>query len=283
MRRRTPRRMMRRCAVAAAAPSLVIASAFLTTHFTPRDAAAAGARGGAGRTTWLVFDRGRAGEPVIPTASQLPRAARPLVFVQGAVHGAVPRAMGTADLFTSYSAFRRELRAGAFPKGARYVAYDPEKWSKTPLQEQLRPRRYMERFTALARRHDLRTILVPGRDLLLVNGAGCRKSRGKTLDQAFVYCDVASGASGAQLFVVQSAPEETDAQAYISLLRRVSRQVRRASPTTTVVATLATGGVPLARLVRLADRALRYVDGFEVNTSPSTVRTTSELMRQVGT
>ncbi len=255
-----------------------LSASILAIGCNPHDVAAAN-RPRAPRTTWLVFDRGGLGDPVVPAVPA--GAGRLYVYVTGARTGALPRTMVSADLFTSFAAFRSALRAKELPKDLRYVAYDPEKWSKTPRDEQLDPIRYMAEFTVLARRHGLRAILAPARDLMLVHGATCRKHRGITLDQAFVHCDVAAGARGAGLFVIQSAPEESTPRTFSLLLRRVSRQVRRASPATTVVATLETGRVPVARLVRLADQGLRYVDGFEVNTSPSTMRTTRDLMRHV--
>jgi hypothetical protein len=233
-----------------------------------------------GHPTWLMLDQAAPGRDTVP-ARQVPRSfARSVLYLTANLSAAVSsRRAELAFVFTSYQAFADQLKSGPIPGQVQYVAYDPEKWNATPLREQLDPTTYMKRFTRLARRHDLQPIVAPGRDLLLVHR--CPRGRRERLDKAFVHCDLAAGGSGANTFVIQAAPEEASPAAYLSLVRQVSAQVRRSSPATAVLATVNVSLVPLQQLVHLVRSARRYVNGFEVNTAPSSLRTAVALIERV--
>jgi hypothetical protein len=275
-------RLPTRCSRRRRAVLLPVAAALLATSVlgVPHVASALGRHGHPPAFTWVLFDAGggAARPPSVP-GSDGPTTV--LYLVRSATAATTP-AQGDAELFTSYAAFATAAASGGIPHGLRYVAYDPEKWTTTPTDEQLAPRRFMRQFTSAAHRRGLRSIVVPGLDLLLAPGAPCAKHRGTTLDQAFVRCDLATGGEHADDFVVQGAPVETTPARYESLVRNVARQVHRVSRATEVLATLATAHDSLGRLVSLAKRVRRYVQGFEVNTSPTQLPTAVRLMRQVG-
>lgn len=230
--------------------------------------------------TWVVFDAGQQG--ALP--SSVVSAGGPGTILQLVRPAAAAAAAGAraAELFTSYRAFAAAVSHDKIPRGVRYVAYDPEKWTTTPADEQRAPRRYMRRFTSMAHARGFRSIIVPGLDLLIAPGAPCAKHRGTTLDQAFVRCDLATGGEHANVFVVQGAPVETQPTRFETLVKNVSRQVHRVSRSTEVLATLATAHASVGELVALAKRVRRYVQGFEVNVSPGQLSTAERLMQRVG-
>ncbi|MHB1552831.1 MAG: hypothetical protein ACYCZP_02680 [Acidimicrobiales bacterium] len=183
--------------------------------------------------------------------------------------------------FASFAAFAAAVADDALPAGLRYVAYDPEKWSATPLNEQQDPVTYLRAFTELANAHGLGSVLVPARDLMLVTGGICVKRQGETLSQAFLRCDIAAGSVGADYFVVQGAPVEVSPSTYQSLVRAVSAQVQEQSPGTAVLATVNPARAPISSLATLLQSTRPYVSGYEVNCTPATVETAAELMALV--
>lgn len=191
--------------------------------------------------------------------------------------GGKPFPQGTVPtrLFTSYSAFLQELRTGRLSPRVRAVAYDPEAWQATPIDEQRDPLRYMALFARTARHKGYHALLMPGRDLLLVPGAKCGKRQGETLDSAYVRCGIARAARFAPVFEIQAAPVETDVPELRSFVRAAARRAHAANPSVTLTATLSTappGGasVSAAALVRAAAAIMPYVGGFQLNMTSGT-------------
>lgn len=175
------------------------------------------------------------------------------------------------ELFTSYSAFTHALERKEIGIGIRAVAYDPEHWSATPLNEQRNPLRYLELFSHAARQHGYTPILMPGRDLLLTSGSRCTKQQGETLDTAFIRCDIAEAARFTPVFEIQCAPIELNTSELSSFLRASARQARAANPSVTLTATLSTapGGkrITAQQLLHAAKAMAPYVRGFQLNVS----------------
>jgi hypothetical protein len=199
----------------------------------------------------------------------------------------VPPGAIATELYTSYADFRKALFHGQIPTGTRAVAYDPEHWARTPSAEQRSPLHYMMLFAAAARRHGYRSILMPGRDLLLAARGSCAKRPGEVLDQAFVRCGIARAARYASVFVIQAAPVETNGEELASLVARTSDQARRANPDVKLLITLSTvcGNRPVAPAVlsRALQSTSRYVNGVDLNvSSSSTAVAESFLHRLVG-
>jgi hypothetical protein len=197
-----------------------------------------------------------------------------------ALDGAVP-----TELFTSYSAFERDLARGRIAAATRAVAYDPEFWPGTPAQEQAAPLRQMALFARAARRAGYQAVLMPGRDLLLSQRGQCRKRRGETLNSAFLRCHLANGAHFAQLFEIQSAPVELAAGSLRGFVAASAREAHAANPSAIVVATLSTVSghrpVGLAQLERAAHEMRPFVEGFQLNITPGTVRVAIALLQKL--
>ncbi len=227
--------------------------------------------GASGRrqATWIISDQTSSGW-VSPAVSG--------VLWYGTTAAPSTRAV---PIFTSVSGLRHALATKALGK-ARLVAYDPEKWSRTPIAEQQRPISAMRAFTALAHGHHLGSIVVPGRDLPLAPGASCTKFRGETLDQAFLACGLTFGAVGATYLVLQVASEESTPTAFLDVLREVGQQLHLASPRTRLMVTLSTSGLKFGPLSALARRASIYASGIELNTTPLGVPEARHVIAAVG-
>ena len=64
--------------------------------------------------------------------------------------------------YTSYAQFQSDLSSGAISYPYKWVMYDPENWTATPVNEQQDPVRYMTLFGQLAHAHGLKVIQAPG-------------------------------------------------------------------------------------------------------------------------
>jgi hypothetical protein len=230
-------------------------------------------------TLWLVAHRGPEGyEWPLPPALG---ARADLAFVQPTATVAAGSTTAPVAYFSSLASFAGAVAGRALPPACRHVAYDPERWAETPSEEQRDPVASLRAFTALAHRHGLRSVLVPARDLALVPGGACAKRRGETLSRAFVRCAVAAGSTGADYFVIQGARVAAAHETYRWLLGQVSKQVRRESPRTTVLATVNPAADDVRRLAALLRSARGEVRGYEVNCTPSAVGSAVELMSLV--
>ena len=70
-------------------------------------------------------------------------------------------------VFQSYQKFKEDLLNNSIDSNFRWVLYDNERWSKTPLQEQQNPILYEQLFTNLAHQYGYKVILSPSQDLFV--------------------------------------------------------------------------------------------------------------------
>jgi hypothetical protein len=198
---------------------------------------------------------------------------------------ALPQHAVPTMLFASYSAFRSYLRDQTIHAQVRAVAYDPEFWPATPLEEQQDPLRYMGLFAREAQRYGYQPILVPGRDLALTPGSQCGKRQREVLNAAYLRCGIARAARFVQIFEVQAAPMELDIPELRSFVAASAREARAANPSAVIMSTLSTtpGGVPAnsADLVRAANAILPFVQGFHLNTTPATRTVAVDFLRSI--
>src|SRR5260370_124673 len=67
--------------------------------------------------------------------------------------------------YTSYAQFASDIQNNAISPAYKWVLYDPEMWSQTPLNEQQNPVLYLQKFGQLAHANGYSAIEVPARDL----------------------------------------------------------------------------------------------------------------------
>jgi hypothetical protein len=169
--------------------------------------------------------------------------------------------------YASFADFQNDVSAGAIDPTVRAVLYDPEKWDRTPLVEQLDPGTYLRMFAQLAHQHGYFVIETPARDLAAVPGARCTAGRGEGLSAAALRCGLAGQAARyADVVQVQSQVDEFDPAQYGDFVRRSVAQARAVNPAVVVMAGLSTSpptGVATAdQLVAAANAVRTDVAGF---------------------
>jgi hypothetical protein len=169
--------------------------------------------------------------------------------------------------YASFADFQNDVSAGAIDPTVRAVLYDPEKWDRTPLAEQLDPGTYLRMFAQLAHQHGYVAIETPARDLVAVAGARCTAARGEGLSAAALRCGLAGQAARyADVVQVQSQVDEFDPVQYRDFVRRSAAQARAVNPAAVVMAGLSTSpptGVATAdQLFAAADAVRTDVAGF---------------------
>jgi hypothetical protein len=189
--------------------------------------------------------------------------------------------------YPSLAKFETDTGAGLITPEIGAVIYDPEGWDKTPAAERRAPVAAMHRFSRLARRHGYSPIVAPGRDLALSGEAGCGKRQGELLDQAYLRCDLTAGASGAETFVIQAAPDELEPRKLSRLLASAQAQVRSRDPGALTVATLSTDPPGASEpvwpidLVRAARIEFKQADGVLFNFNPATMQLAASFLRDL--
>ena len=196
-------------------------------------------------------------------------------YVQSNGYPPLPAGAIPVENFQSNAALQAAVANHKILPGVPWVADDPEYWPATPVPEQQDPLPFMQAFAKTATTQGLKTILVPGRDLMLVPGATCGQKQGQTISQAYVSCGLPGVSAYAPIYVIQGAAIETDLPALTQLAQTASAAARQANPNAIVIVTLASapgGGSPVGYNVlnRAARAVLPYVQGFELNSTPTT-------------
>lgn len=197
----------------------------------------------------------------------------------------LPGGINPVELFSSIATFSVAVREARMIPGVRMVAYDLEFFHLTPVAERRNPLAYLRAFALAARASGYQPILIPGRDLVRQPGAACGLRPGLTISQAYLNCGLPGTAANAPIYVIQSAPVETNLPALRQLVQQSAAQARRANPKVIVLATLATApnGVPVtSSAITMAARAIQpYVQGFELNSRPSTDRRVVSFLKNL--
>jgi hypothetical protein len=102
-------------------------------------------------------------------------------------------------VYDSYAQFASDISNGTIDPDYKWVLYDPEEWSQTPVAEQLNPAKYLAQFGHLAHAHGYKVIEAPGRDLGNVArpGSACPELPGENLDRWYIRCNIAGAAAAA--------------------------------------------------------------------------------------
>jgi hypothetical protein len=180
-------------------------------------------------------------------------------------------AANAALVFGSYAQFASDLHSGAISPAYKWVLYDPEEWSQTPVAEQLDPARYLTRFGQLAHAHGYKVIEAPGRDLGNVarTGSACPELPGENLDHWYIRCDIAGTAAAASdVYVLQDQVNTTSLTEYDALFSSARKQALDANPQAVVDSELSTNYGTASQMAAAAKSVA--ADGFYVSiTSPA--------------
>ena len=112
--------------------------------------------------------------------------------------------------YTSYARFSSDIRSGAIRYPYKWVMYDPENWSATPVGERQAPVKYMALFGQLAHAHGLKVIQAPALDLGTVPGSVLPRHRGESVNQWYVRVNIAGAAAAAgDIYLLQDESNTT--------------------------------------------------------------------------
>ena len=185
--------------------------------------------------------------------------------------------------YTSYARFSSDIRSGAVRYRYKWVLYDPENWSATPLGERRNPVRYMTLFGQLARAHGLKVIQAPSLDLATVTGSVLSRRPGESADQWFVRTDIAGKAAAAgDIFQLQDESNATAGGQYAYVFNATERQARAANPDVLVFSEVSTDDATAAQMAAAAKSITP--DGFYVAADGKVAQTLRffQLMKAAG-
>jgi hypothetical protein len=185
--------------------------------------------------------------------------------------------------YTSYARFSSDIRSGAVRYRYKWVLYDPENWSATPLGERRNPVRYMTLFGQLAHAHGLKVIQAPSLDLATVAGSVLPRRPGESADQWFVRADIAGKAAAAgDIFQLQDESNTTAGGQYAYMFNTAERQARAANPDVLVFSEVSTDDATAAQMATAA-RSITP-DGFYVAADGKVAQTLRffQLMKAAG-
>ncbi len=222
--------------------------------------------------------------------NQLDPAAASHFFNTGTSYGTGPNpasspisdGFGTSAVlvYTSYAQFASDVRTGAISPGYKWVLYDPEMWSQTPVSEQQNPALYMRLFGQLAHANGYGVIEVPARDLAQVPGSACPQLPGENLDHWFVRCNMAGAAAAySDVFVLQDQVNTTNPAEFDYLYNTTRGQALAANPQVQVDAEVSTNYGTPDQMAAAAQSV--SADGYYINATTPTIAQADQFLQEM--
>lgn len=182
--------------------------------------------------------------------------------------------------YASYAQFASDVQNGAISSSYKWVLYDPEMWSQTPLSEQQNPALYMKLFAQLAHANGYSVIEVPARDLAQVPGAACPQLPGENLDHWFVRCNMAGAAAAySDVFVLQDQVNTANLTEFDYLYNTARSQALAANPQVQVDAEVSTNyGTP--DQMAAAARSVN-ADGYYISTTTPSIAQADQFLQEM--
>jgi hypothetical protein len=185
--------------------------------------------------------------------------------------------------YTSYARFSADIRSGAIHYHYKWVMYDPENWSATPVGERRNPVKYMALFGQLAHAHGLKVIQAPALDLGTVPGSVLPRHRGESVNQWFVRVNIAGAAAAAgDIFLLQDESNTTVGGQYAPMFNTTESQARAANSKVLVFSEVSTVNGTATQMATAA-RSISP-DGFYVAAAGKIAQTAQffRLMKTAG-
>ena len=185
--------------------------------------------------------------------------------------------------FTSYARFRTDIRSGAIRYPYKWVMYDPENWSATPVGERRNPVKYIALFGQLAHAHGLKVIQAPALDLGAVTSSVLPRHRGESVHQWYLRVDIAGAAAAAgDIYLLQDESNTTAGGQYASMFNTARGQARTANSKVRVFSEVSTVNGTAAQMASAAKSI--SPDGFYVAAAGKIAQTLQflRLMRTAG-
>ena len=186
--------------------------------------------------------------------------------------------------YGSYAQFKSDLTGGKMSYPYKWVMFDPEESSGTPVSEQKNPVKYMTLFGQLAHAHGLEVIQAPALDLGSVTGSVLPRHQGEKLNQWFVRVNIAGAAAAAgDIFQLQDESNTTAAGGvYASMFNTAEGQAQAANPSVRVFSEVSTVNGTAAQMAAAAQSI--SPDGFYVASAGNMAQTDQffQLMQTAG-
>ena len=227
----------------------------------------AGPAGASGKPAWIMT----AGN--VQSMSQADPAVTSYFFNTSAAYGAgaslvktpVQARYATTPVlsYTSQAQFAADIASGAISYPYKWVMYDPENWTATPVNEQQDPVRYMTLFGQLAHAHGLKVIQAPALDLATVPGSVLPRQPGESADQWYVRVNIAGkAAAAADIYQLQNESNTTSGGQYAYMFNRAQTQAQAANASVRVFSEVSTLNGTAAQMATAAQSI--SPDGFYV-------------------
>lgn len=183
-------------------------------------------------------------------------------------------------VYTSYAQFQSDIQNGAISPGYKWVMYDPEEWSQTPLNEQQNPALYLKLFGQLAHANGYSVIETPARDLAQVPGAACPELAGENLDHWFIQCDIAgAAAASSDVLVLQDQVNTTNLTEFDYLFNTAQSQAQAANPQVQVDAEVSTNYGTAGQMAAAAQSV--SANGFYINSTSATIGQADQFLQDM--
>jgi len=222
------------------------AAAAITTGVLASSVLASGTPAAASTTTgWLMGAGTLAGvntlDPV--TASQMLNT--PTAYGTGASMTGNPIQPGLKATpvltYTSYAQFSSDFGNARVNFPYKWVMYDPEGWSQTPVNEQQDPVKYMTKFGQLAHIYGLKVIMAPSLDLAWVPGSVTPRLTGESGPAWYVRAGLAAAAAAAgDILDVQNESQTANLPMFDWMFNNAAAQARAANPNVQVFGEVST-------------------------------------------
>jgi hypothetical protein len=165
--------------------------------------------------------------------------------------------------YTSYAQFSSDIASGAIKYPYKWVMYDPENWSQTPVSEQQDPVKYLTLFGQLAHAHGLKVVAAPALDLGAVTGSLLPRLAGETCAQWYARVNIAgAAAANSNIYILQDESNTANLAVYDSLYSTAASQARAANSSVAVYSEVSTANGTAAQMTAAAQSI--SPDGFYV-------------------
>jgi hypothetical protein len=182
--------------------------------------------------------------------------------------------------YASYAQFASDIRTGAITYPYKWVAYDPEAWSQTPLYEQRNPVKYLRLFGKLAHAHGYKVMELPARDLGGVPGSACPARPGESLDPWYIRCNIAGAAAAySDIYVLQDQVNTTSVSEFAYLYNTVRAQAQAANPQIVTDTEVSTNYGTAAQMVAAAQSVT--ADGYYISATTPTLPQADQFLQQM--
>jgi hypothetical protein len=143
--------------------------------------------------------------------------------------------------YTSEAQFASDISGHAISYPYKWVMYDPENWTATPVNERQDPVRYMTLFGQLAHANGLKVVLAPSLDLGAVTGSVLPRNPGESVNQWYLRVNIAGKAAAASdIYVLQNESNTTLGGQYAYMYNTAQSQAQTANASARVFSEVST-------------------------------------------